>query len=88
MISYLSIFQNNYKFFNGINGGTLLFQSTIGDQATSSVLEITNFNVKNAPAFAKLLTLADFGGIADLLSGDGISFDILEIKTFTDNKKL
>ena len=78
----------NYKFFNGINGGTLLFQSTIGDQATSSVLEITNFNVKNAPAFAKLLTLADFGGIADLLSGDGISFDILEIKTFTDNKKL
>ena len=78
----------NYKFFNGINGGTLLFQSTIGDQTTSSLLEINNFNVKNAPAFAKLLTLADFGGVADLLSGEGISFDILEIKTFTDNKKL
>ena len=28
----------------------------------------------------KLLSLADLGGLADLAEGDGISFDILEIK--------
>ena len=28
----------------------------------------------------KLLSLADLGGLADLAEGDGISFDVLEIK--------
>ena len=33
-----------------------------------------------------MLTLADLGGIADLLSGEGMSFDILEIDMSSDNK--
>ena len=28
----------------------------------------------------KLLSLADLGGLADLAEGEGISFDVLEIK--------
>ena len=34
----------------------------------------------------KLLSLADLGGLADLAKGDGISFDVLEIKI--KNKKV
>ena len=51
-------------------------------------LVIKNFKVKDVPTFAKLLTLADFGGISDLLSGDGISFEKLEINTINDGKVL
>jgi hypothetical protein len=47
-------------------------------------MTIENFKVTKAPAFAKLLTLADLGGVADLLSGNGMSFDILEINMKSD----
>ena len=47
-------------------------------------MTIENFKVIKAPAFAKLLTLADLGGIADLLSGEGMSFDVLEINMQSD----
>ena len=69
----------DYKFFEGINGGKLLYNSTISDTSSISKLVIENFKVSKAPAFATLLTLADLGGFADLLSGKGMSFDILEI---------
>ena len=69
----------DYKFFDGINDGKLLFNSVVGKNITNSKLTIENFKVLKAPAFATLLTLADLGGIADLLSGDGMSFDSLEI---------
>ncbi len=69
----------DYKIFDGINEGKLLFNSVIGKNITISKLSIENFKVLKAPAFATLLTLADLGGIADLLSGEGMSFDSLEI---------
>ena len=56
--------------------------------SSNSNLQIYNFKVVDAPAFAKLLALADFRGAADLLSGDGISFDILEIKFRQNDEKL
>ena len=34
----------------------------------------------NAPGVVKLLSLADFGGLADLAEGEGLSFEKLEIK--------
>ena len=43
-------------------------------------LTIENFKVKDAPGFVKLLSLADFGGMVDALSGDGLSFEKLEMK--------
>ncbi len=69
----------DYKFFEGIKGGKLLYNSIIDDSGSVSKITIENFKVIKAPTFATLLTLADLGGIADLLSGQGMSFDILEI---------
>ncbi len=50
-----------------------------------SKITIENFKVIEAPAFATLLTLADLGGIADVLSGEGMTFDILEINLKNDS---
>ena len=75
----------DYKFFEGIRGGKLLYNSVFDEMGSVSKMTIENFKVIKAPAFAKLLTLADLGGIADLLSGEGMSFDILEINMSNDN---
>ena len=69
-----------YSFFKGLSGGKLLFSSVIDDTKSNSKLKIENFKVVNAPGLIKLLSLADLGGLADLAEGDGLSFDILEIK--------
>ncbi len=75
----------DYKFFEGIKGGKLLYSSLISESGSNSKLVIENFKVKKAPAFATLLTLADLSGIADLLLGQGMSFDILEINFKDDD---
>ncbi len=74
----------DFKFFEGIKNGKLLYSSTYDETGSASKITIENFKVTKAPAFAKLLTLADLGGVADLLSGEGISFDILEISMTDD----
>ena len=74
----------DYKFFEGIKGGKLLYTSVIDERSSASKISIENFKVQKAPAFATLLTLADLGGIADVLSGQGMSFDILEINLKDD----
>ena len=75
----------DYKFFDGIKGGKLLYNLIFDNKGSASKMTIENFKVIEAPAFAKLLTLADLGGIADLLSGDGMTFDILEINMSSDD---
>ena len=77
---------SNYSFFKGVNSGKLLFTSTFNDDFSKSKLVIENFKVKNAPGLVKLLSLADFGGVADLVSGEGLSFDTLDM-TLEKNKK-
>ena len=76
-----------YSFFNGLSDGKLLFTSIIDDSKSNSKLKIENFKVVNAPGVIKLLSLADLGGLADLAEGEGLSFDVLEIK-MEKNKKL
>ena len=76
----------DYKFFEGIKGGKLLYSIVFDETGSSSKINIENFKVLKAPTFATLLTLADLGGFADILSGDGMSFDILEINLEDDNK--
>ncbi len=76
----------NYKFFDGLNQGDLIYESKFDDKSSTSVLKINNFKLIKAPAFAKLLTLADFQGLTDTLKGEGISFDTLVIKFTTDSK--
>jgi hypothetical protein len=78
----------DYKFFKGIKGGKLLYTSEISKQYSKSKLVIENFKVIEAPAFVKLLSLADLKGVADALNGNGLSFDKLEIKATNDEKVL
>ena len=68
-----------YSFFSGLSGGKLLFTSIIENSKSNSKLKVENFRVINAPGVIKLLSLADLGGLADIVKGDGLSFDILEI---------
>ena len=68
-----------YKFFNGLSGGKLIFTSVIDKTSSNSKLKIEKFKVVNAPGLIKLLSLADLGGLADMAEGEGLSFDLLEI---------
>jgi len=76
---------SEYSFFKGLSGGILTFNSIIENNSSSSKLVIENFKVVNAPGVIKLLSLADFGGLADLAEGEGLSFDKIEIN-MTNNK--
>ena len=71
---------SEYKFFRGLSGGVLIFSSVIEENLATSKLVVENFKIVNAPGVVKLLSLADFGGLADLAEGDGLSFEKLEIK--------
>ena len=76
---------SDYKFFEGLKGGKLLYKMSFDDKVSVSKMTIENFKVIKAPALAKLLTLADLEGVSDLLSGEGMSFDILEINMKSEN---
>ena len=70
---------SNYKFFDGLSGGQLLILSSYDDKVSNTKLTIENFKVKDAPGLVKLLSLADFGGMVDAVSGEGLSFEKLEM---------
>tara|TARA_B100000963_G_scaffold326113_1_gene312894 strand:- start:9540 stop:11726 length:2187 start_codon:yes stop_codon:yes gene_type:complete len=78
---------SNNNFFSGLSEGKLLFTSVFDEKGSISNLTIENFKVTNAPGFVKLLSLADLGGMADLVEGEGLSFSKMEIK-FNKNKKI
>ena len=69
-----------FSFFKGLTGGKLLYTSVIDGNNYNSKLKIEDFNLINAPGMVKLLSLADLSGLADLAEGEGLSFDVLEIK--------
>ena len=75
---------SSYKFFDGLRNGNLLYVSKFDDKNSSAVLTVDNFKLIKAPAFAKLLSLADLQGLTDTLKGEGITFDTLIIKYETD----
>ena len=77
-----------YSFFRGLSGGKLFYTSLIDGSKSNSKLKIENFKVINAPGVIKLLSLADLGGLVDLAEGEGLSFDLLEIKMEKDEKLL
>jgi len=80
-------FVKKYKFVKGFEGGKLDFYSIKKNKISKSQLKIFEFNLKELPALTKILTLASLQGIADILSGDGVSFDELEIN-FTNKNNL
>ena len=72
---------SEFTFFKGLTGGELFFSSIIDSNISTSTSKLTidNFKVVNAPGVVKLLSLADFGGLADLAEGEGLSFEKMEI---------
>ena len=76
---------SDFKFFQGLEGGNLNFTSTFGNEISTSKLTINNFKLNEAPALAKILSLADLKGLTDTLKGDGISFDILSAQYNSDS---
>ena len=76
-------FIKNFDFIEGFEDGKLEYESISSKEITNSNLKITDFKVSKVPALAKLLTLASLQGIADTLSGEGIRFDIFEMKSNT-----
>ena len=70
---------SEYKFFKGLSKGVLTYSSIIDGNTSTSKLVIDNFKIVNAPGVIKLLSLADFGGLADLAEGDGLSFEKMEV---------
>ena len=75
-----------YKFIKGFENGSLDFYSSKKDDETLSTLKIYNFKLSELPILTKILTLASLQGIADILSGEGITFDEFEMN-FKQNKK-
>jgi len=71
---------NSYEFFEGLEGGNLIYVSKSNKKNSSGVLEIKKFKLNKAPGLAKLLSLADLKGLTDALKGEGITFDSLVIK--------
>ena len=49
--------------------------------------KIYDFNLRELPILTKILTLASLQGIADILSGEGITFDEFEMN-FRNEKEL
>ena len=74
-------FIKNFDFIKGFEGGKLIYESTIFKNKSESTLLISDFKVSKVPALAQLLTLASLRGIADTLSGEGISFESFEMKS-------
>ena len=62
-----------------MSGGQLLIFSSYDNKKSNTNLTIENFKVKDAPGLVKLLSLADFGGMVDAVSGEGLSFEKLEM---------
>ena len=74
-----------YKFIKGYSGGSLDFNSLKKGKTSYSTLKIYDFRLKELLVLTKLLTLASLQGIADLLSGDGISFNEFEMNFENSN---
>jgi hypothetical protein len=75
-----------------VEGGSLILDASLPAAGTAPVTEpivgtgsLKGFRVKKAPALAKLLTVASFGGIRDLLAGEGIAFESLDTPFTVDD---
>jgi acylphosphatase len=65
-----------------MQGGTLSLNGTFNDStaahALSGTAEITDFRIRNAPAFGRLLQSMTLYGLVDVLQGPGLAFARLE----------
>ena len=76
-----------YNFIKGFEEGSLKLNTIKKDNISNSILVVNNFKIQEVPVFAKILSLASLQGIADILTGEGIRFNDLEMK-FSNQKGL
>ncbi len=63
------------RFYDYMRGGTMSINAKRdADKNFVGHAKIRNFNIYNTPVFAKLLTVASFTGMVNLLTGEGIAF--------------
>jgi hypothetical protein len=79
--------------FTHMHGGDIKISAAYSDNAKSKsgwngVLEINNFHVKNAPVLARILTLASFSGLGELLGGEGLNFRLFQAPFNLNNKRI
>lgn len=82
-------FLDAFDIYNNMIGGKLhitgIFNDGVATHPLTGTLSIWNFEISNAPALAKLLTLASFGGLLDTLQGKGITFEKLKAPFAMEN---
>ena len=79
---YLSINSNNagstlkvLRLYDNMVGGTLKIEARrMQDKKFIGHATVRDFSIQNAPVMAKLLSVASFTGMLDLLKGDGLTF--------------
>lgn len=79
---YLSINSNNagstlkvLRLYDNMVGGTLKIEARrSADKKFIGHALVRDFSIQNAPVMAKLLSVASFTGMLDLLKGDGLTF--------------
>ncbi|MBQ8481204.1 MAG: AsmA-like C-terminal domain-containing protein [Alphaproteobacteria bacterium] len=79
---YLSINSNNagstlkvLRLYDNMVGGTLKIEARrLQDKKFIGHATVRDFSIQNAPVMAKLLSVASFTGMLDLLKGDGLTF--------------
>ncbi len=76
-------FLKAFQVYDDIIGGTMVIYGKpmrgIFDRNLIGKAEISNFKVINAPFLSKLLSLLSLGGITELMAGDGLNFEKLEV---------
>ena len=73
--------------FDSMRGGVLNLNATLSPPAVSGkapldymgTVDIKDFKVVNQPFLSRLFAAGSFGGILDLLRGEGITFDTMEV---------
>lgn len=75
-------FLKAFQVYSDIRGGTLVIYGEpmrgVFDRNLRGKAEISNFKVVNAPFLSKLLSILSLGGVAEVMSGDGLNFEKLE----------
>ena len=75
--------------YENMRGGRLNIQAVRqADKKIVGHAKIRNFSVHNTPILAKLLTLASFSGIVNMITGEGLNFSHFDAPFTYENKVL
>ncbi len=74
----LRAFDSYEHMMNGVLDVDAVYDDNKDEQPLAGTARISDYNIVNAPALARLLTVAALSGILDVLQGQGISFTTLD----------